>query len=168
MKVQPIILTGKVVQLEPLTENHVPNLTISGQDESIWQYMLYNTIRTEQQMRAWVLDLLDRQTKGTDLPFAVIHLESEKVIGSTRYLNIQPYDRALEIGGTWYAVEFQRTAVNTECKYLLLKHAFEELKCIRVQFKTDLRTLATSPGTNRSSQGRYFTQPYDHTGWIYP
>jgi len=139
MKVQPIILTGKVVQLEPLTENHVPNLTISGQDESIWQYMLYNTIRTEQQMRAWVLDLLDRQTKGTDLPFAVIHLESEKVIGSTRYLNIQPYDRALEIGGTWYAVEFQRTAVNTECKYLLLKHAFEELKCIRVQFKTDLR-----------------------------
>ena len=139
MEVQPIILGGKVVRLEPLSESHVPDLTISGQDESIWQYMLYNTIRTEQQMHSWVLDLLDRQTKGTDLPFAVIHLESGKVIGATRYLNIRPQDQALEIGGTWYSVEFQRTAVNTECKYLLLKHAFEGLKCIRVQFKTDLR-----------------------------
>ena len=139
MEVQPIILAGKVVRLEPLSESHVPDLTISGQDESIWHYMLYNTIRTEQQMHSWVLDLLDRQTKGTDLPFAVIHLESGRVIGATRYLNIRPQDRALEIGGTWYAVEFQRTAVNTESKYLLLKHAFEGLKCIRVQFKTDLR-----------------------------
>ncbi|HLE52246.1 MAG TPA: GNAT family protein, partial [Anaerolineales bacterium] len=139
MKIQTIILTGKVVRLEPLSESHVPDLTISGQDESIWQYMLYNTIHTEQQMRSWVLDLLDRQTKGTDLPFTVIHLDSGRAIGATRYLNIRPQDRALEIGGTWYAVEFQRTAVNTECKYLLLKHAFEGLKCIRVQFKTDLR-----------------------------
>jgi RimJ/RimL family protein N-acetyltransferase len=139
MEVQPIILAGKMVRLEPLSESHVPDLTISGQDESIWQYMLYNTIRTEQQMRSWVLDLLDRQSKGTDLPFAVIHLDSGRVIGATRYLNIRPQDRALEIGGTWYAVEFQRTAVNTECKYLLLQHAFERLKCIRVQFKTDLR-----------------------------
>ena len=139
MEVQPIILGGKVVRLEPLSESHVPDLTISGQDESIWQYMLYNTIHTEQQMRSWVLDLLDRQTKGTDLPFAVIHLESGRVIGATRYLNIRPQDRTLEIGGTWYAVEFQRTAVNTEYKYLLLKYAFERLECIRVQFKTDLR-----------------------------
>ena len=139
MEVQPIILGGKVVRLEPLSESHVPDLTISGQDESIWQYMLYNTIHTEQQMRSWVLDLLDRQTKGTDLPFTVIHLDSGRAIGATRYLNIRPQDRALEIGGTWYSVEFQRTAVKTECKYLLLKHAFEGLKCIRVQFKTDLR-----------------------------
>ena len=139
MEVQPIILAGKVVRLEPLSESHVPDLTISGQAESIWHYMLYNTIRTEQQMRSWVLDLLAQQAKGTDLPFAVIHLESGRVIGATRYLNIRPQDRALEIGGTWYAVEFQRTAVNTESKYLLLKHAFEGLKCIRVQFKTDLR-----------------------------
>ncbi|OGO65001.1 MAG: GNAT family N-acetyltransferase [Chloroflexi bacterium RBG_19FT_COMBO_50_10] len=139
MEVQPIILVGKVVRLEPLSESHVPELTISGQDESIWHYMLYNTIRTEQQMRSWVLNLLAQQAKGTDLPFAVIHLESGRVIGATRYLNIRPQDRGLEIGGTWYAVKFQRTAVNTECKYLLLKHAFEGLKCIRVQFKTDLR-----------------------------
>ncbi|OGO10694.1 MAG: GNAT family N-acetyltransferase [Chloroflexi bacterium RBG_16_47_49] len=139
MEVQPIILVGKVIRLEPLSESHVPELTISGQDESIWHYMLYNTIRTEQQMRSWVLNLLAQQAKGTDLPFAVIHLESGRVIGATRYLNIRPQDRGLEIGGTWYAVKFQRTAVNTECKYLLLKHAFEGLKCIRVQFKTDLR-----------------------------
>ena len=139
MEVQPIILAGNLVRLEPLSESHVPDLTISGQDENIWQYMLYSTIRTEQQMRSWVLDLLAQQAKGTDLPFAVIHLESGRVIGATRYLNIRPQDRALEIGGTWYSVEFQRTAVNTECKYLLLKYAFERLECIRVQFKTDLR-----------------------------
>lgn len=139
MEVRPVILTGNVVRLEPLSESHVTELTISGQDESIWRYMRYSTIRTEQQMRSWVLDLLTLQSQGTDLPFAVIHLESQRAIGATRYLNIQPQDRGLEIGGTWYAVEFQQTAVNTECKYLLLKHAFEKLSCIRVQFKTDLR-----------------------------
>lgn len=139
MEVRPVILTGNVVRLEPLSESHVTELTISGQDESIWRYMRYSTIRTEQQMRSWVLDLLTLQSQGTDLPFAVIHLKSQRAIGATRYLNIQPQDRGLEIGGTWYAVEFQQTAVNTECKYLLLKHAFEKLSCIRVQFKTDLR-----------------------------
>jgi N-acetyltransferase len=75
--------------------------------------------------------------KGGDLPFAVIHLESGRVAGATRYLNIMPKDRGLEMGGTWYGKEFQRTAVNTECKYLLLKHAFEMLNVIRVQLKTD-------------------------------
>jgi RimJ/RimL family protein N-acetyltransferase len=68
-----------------------------------------------------------------------IHLESGRVAGATRYLNIVPQDRGLEIGGTWYGPEFQRTVVNTECKYLLLSHAFERLGCIRVQLKTDLR-----------------------------
>ena len=139
MEVRPVILTGNVVRLEPLSENHVTDLTISGQDESIWRYMRYSTICTEQQMRSWVLDLLALQAQGTDLPFAVVHLKSKRAIGATRYLNIQPQDRGLEIGGTWYAIEYQQTAVNTECKYLLLKNAFEKLNCIRVQFKTDLR-----------------------------
>ena len=90
-------------------------------------------------MRGWVLDILEREKKGGDLPFAVIHLASGKVAGATRYLNIAPKDRGLEVGGTWYGTEFQRTAVNTECKYLLLGHAFETLKAIRVQIKTDSR-----------------------------
>ena len=90
-------------------------------------------------MRNWVLDILEREKRGGDLPFVAIHLESGRVAGATRYLNIFPNDRGLEIGGTWYGAEFQRTAVNTECKYLLLQHAFETLKAIRVQIKTDSR-----------------------------
>ncbi len=135
----PVTLTGHVVRLEPLSESHLPGLTAAGQDETIWKYMLYGRIHTEEQMRGWVLDLLNRQKAGTDLPFAVIHLASGRVAGATRYLEMRPGHRGLEIGGTWYGREFQRTAVNTECKYLLLKYAFEMLDCIRVQFKADAR-----------------------------
>ena len=90
-------------------------------------------------MLAWVRDILTRQAAGADLAFAVIHLASGCAIGATRYLEIRPPHRSLEVGGTWYATGFQRTAVNTECKYLLLRHAFEALGCIRVQFKADAR-----------------------------
>jgi RimJ/RimL family protein N-acetyltransferase len=139
LNVEPVTLTGRYVRLEPLSESHIPDLAVAANDEDIWRYMLYGTIRTEADMRSWVEDILNRQRGGTDLPFAVIHLVSGKAIGATRYLEIRPEHRGLEIGGTWYAVAYQRTAVNTECKYLLLRHAFETLGCIRVQFKTDQR-----------------------------
>ncbi len=130
---------GRFVRLEPLTEAHVPALAAVGCDDRIWQLMLYGMIRTEDDMRIWVRYLLDRAAAGTDLPFAVIHLASGRVAGATRYLEIRPEHRGLEIGGTWYGLEFQRTTVNTECKYLLLRHAFETLGTIRVQFKADVR-----------------------------
>ena len=139
LTVQPATLTGQVVRLEPLTAAHVPALAVAGADEDIWHYMLYGPVTTEAQMREWVQDLLARQAGGTDLPFAVIHLETGRAAGCTRYMDIQPQNRGLEIGGTWYGTAYQRTAVNTECKYLLLSHAFEELGCLRVQLKTDLR-----------------------------
>ena len=147
--IQPVTLTGRYVRLEPLSESHVPDLAVAGNDEGIWRYMLYGTIRTEADMRGWVEDILNRQRGGTDLPFAVIHLESGKAIGATRYLDIRPEHRGLEIGGTWYAVVHQRTAVNTECKYLLLRHAFETLGCIRVQFKTDQRNKRSQRALER-------------------
>jgi RimJ/RimL family protein N-acetyltransferase len=139
MEVLPVVLTGRVVRLEPLSEVHVPDLTLAAQDESIWRYLVYGVIRTEKQMRALVQELLERQARGTDVPFAVIHLETNRAVGSTRYMDIRPQHRGLEIGGTWYAPAVQRTAVNTESKYLLLRHAFETLGCIRVQFKADSR-----------------------------
>lgn len=139
MKLTPLTLTGRVVRLEPLSLAHVPDLHEAGQDEDIWRLMVYGPVRTEADMRALVEELLRRQKRGTDLPFAVIHRESERAIGCTRFMNYAPADRGVEIGGTWYAPAFQRTAVNTECKYLLLKTAFETLGCVRVQFKTDLR-----------------------------
>jgi RimJ/RimL family protein N-acetyltransferase len=135
----PITLEGRSVRLEPLSEAHVPALTTVGIDDRIWQYMVYGQIHNKDDMRKWVLNLLDGQAAGTDLPFAVIHLASGRVAGATRYLDIRPAHKSLEIGGTWYGLEFQHTIVNTECKYLLLRYAFEKLGTIRVQFKADLR-----------------------------
>lgn len=137
MEIKPVVLIGKFVRLEPLSEAHIPGLTEIGAGRDFWNFMLYGDIKTEADMRNWVLDIMERGKKGSDLPFVAIHLESGRVAGATRYLNIMPKDRGLEIGGTWYGLDFQRTAVNTECKYLLLKHAFEVLGFIRVQLKTD-------------------------------
>jgi RimJ/RimL family protein N-acetyltransferase len=139
LSVQPITLTGRVVRLEPLSLAHVPDLAVAGAHPDIWRFMVYPPARTEADMRNWVEDLLARQARGTDVPFAVVHQPSGRAVGATRYMDIQPANQALEIGGTWYAPEHQRTAVNTESKYLLLTHAFERLGCARVQLKTDLR-----------------------------
>jgi N-acetyltransferase len=139
LNVQPVTLTGKIVRLAPLDLSYNPELTTAGQDENIWKYMRYGIIANEADMHHFVTSLLVLQERGTDLPFVVIHLESQIAVGMTRYMNIETANRALEIGGTWYSPQFQRTGVNTECKFLLLQHAFETLACVRVQIKTDLR-----------------------------
>jgi N-acetyltransferase len=135
----PVTLTGNIVKLSPLSEAHVSGLAAVGCDDRIWRLMLYGNIRTEEDMRHWVKSLLEGQAAGTDLPFVVTHIPSGRVAGATRFMEIRSEHRGLEIGGTWYGLEFQRTAVNTECKYLLLKYAFEVMCAIRVQFKADLR-----------------------------
>ncbi|HUH97575.1 MAG TPA: GNAT family protein [Anaerolineales bacterium] len=149
MEVAPLTLVGKVVRLEPLSEAHVAGLTAVGMSEDIWRWMPYGVMKNEEEIRGWVRELLSRAANGTDRPFAVIHLASGRVAGATRYMDIHPKDYALEIGGTWYGVEFQRTAVNTESKYLLLRHAFEGLKCIRVQLKADLRNTRSQKAIER-------------------
>jgi N-acetyltransferase len=149
MEVKPVTLQGKYVRLEPMTEEHVPGLAEIGAGQTFWDFMVYGNIQTVDDMRNWVIDLLSRAEKGTDLPFVAIQLASGRVAGATRYLNIMPNDRGLEIGGTWYGPEFQRTPVNTECKYLLMCHAFETLGCIRVQLKTDLRNERSQKAIER-------------------
>jgi RimJ/RimL family protein N-acetyltransferase len=149
MNVEPVVLTGNYVRLEPLSEAHVPGLTVAGGDPSIWRFMLYGEVTSEDRMADWVRDILSRKAAGTDQPFAVIHLASGKVAGATRYMDIRPAHRGLEIGGTWYGKEYQRTAVNTECKYLLLQHAFKVLGCIRVQIKTDARNERSQKAIER-------------------
>jgi RimJ/RimL family protein N-acetyltransferase len=149
MEIKPVVLTGKHVRLEPMTEEHVAGLAEIGTGQSFWHFMVYGAINTVEDMHNWVLDILSRAQKGTDLPFVAVHLESGRVAGATRYLNILPQDRGLEIGGTWYGLEFQRTPVNTESKYLLLQHAFETLGCIRVQLKTDLRNERSQKAIER-------------------
>ena len=147
--VQPVTLSGKSVRLVPMTVEHISGLAEIGVGQPFWDFMLYGNINNEDDMRSWVLDILSRAEKGTDLPFVAIHLASGRVAGATRYLNIMPHDRGLEIGGTWYGTEFQRTTVNTECKYLLLSHAFDTLGCIRVQLKTDLRNERSQKAIER-------------------
>jgi RimJ/RimL family protein N-acetyltransferase len=138
MNVQPITLEGRWVRLEPLAERHVLDLAEAAQDDDIWSYMPA-VLKTEEQMRDWIAAAQAQQATGTQLPFAIVDRAADRAIGSTRYLNITPNDRGLEIGWTWLARPAWRTAVNTECKYLLLRHAFESLGCIRVQLKTDKR-----------------------------
>lgn len=149
MEIKPVVLEGRHVRLEPMTETHVPALAEIGVGHDFWDFMVYGKMETEEDMRGWVREILSRAEKGTDLPFVVLHLETGRVAGATRYLNIMPADRGLEVGGTWYGLDFQRTAVNTECKYLLLKHAFETLGCIRVQLKTDLRNERSQKAIER-------------------
>ena len=147
--ISPIILNGKYVRLEPMMEDHIPGLAEIGVGQTFWDFMLYGRMESVEDMCNWVRDILSRAQNGTDLPFVAIHVASGKVAGATRYLNIMPKDRGLEIGGTWYGTEYQRTTVNTECKYLLLTHAFEKLGCIRVQLKTDLRNVRSQKAIER-------------------
>ena len=149
MKVEPVTLVGRVVRLEPISEAHVRDLAKVGLEEEIWRYMRYGKMKSSEQLQAWVEELLEQQERGTDLPFAVIHLEENAAVGCTRYLNIDRTDHSVEIGGTWYGLDYQGTLVNTECKYLLMKHAFEVLGCVRVWFKTDSRNLHSQRALER-------------------
>ncbi|MCU0485210.1 MAG: GNAT family N-acetyltransferase [Anaerolineales bacterium] len=141
MDIKPITLVGRTVRLVPLSEAHVPGLARVGLDDSIWRLMRYGEMRTEADIHRFVTRLLQKQAAGTDLPFAVVLIASGEPIGCTRYMDIDQDDRSVEIGGTWYGTAYQGSGVNTECKYLLLSYAFENLGCIRVHFKTDLRNV---------------------------
>jgi N-acetyltransferase len=130
----PITLEGRHVRLEPLTEAHLDGLCETGLDASLWQIANIR-VTTRKEMRAYI----EAAQGATQRAFAVIHKASGRVAGSTRYMNWEPAHARLEIGSTWYGVEFQRTAVNTECKYLLFTYAFETLRMNRVELKTDAR-----------------------------
>lgn len=149
MVVKPIVLMGRFVRLEPLSVKHSVDLAKIGLDDTIWKFMPYGRMRNEEDIRNWVNTILDQTAKGTDLPYVVIHLASGRVAGTTRYMEIRSEHFGLEIGGTWYGEEFRRTRVNTECKYLLLRQAFEAYDCIRVQLKTDSRNQQSQRAIER-------------------
>jgi RimJ/RimL family protein N-acetyltransferase len=136
MVVAPIVLEGRHVRLEPLANAHLAGLAAVGLDRELWRW-IPTPVRTMEEMSAYVETALREQEQGTSLPFALAEKSTGRLMGSTRYGNIDRTHRRVEIGWTWVAREWQRTAVNTEAKYLLLKHAFESLGCIRVELKTD-------------------------------
>ena len=136
MEFQPVTLEGTHVRLEPLTLNHLDALCQVGLDPELWRWTP-SIVRTPEEMRAYVETALEWQMRGTALPFATVDRITGKVVGSTRFANIEKENRRLEIGWTWVARRWQRTPINTEAKYLMLRHAFETLGYIRVEFKTD-------------------------------
>ncbi|MCU1240639.1 MAG: family N-acetyltransferase [Candidatus Acidoferrum typicum] len=158
MVIAPVILEGQHVRLEPLASNHAAGLAAVGLDEDLWKW-IPTPVRTAEEMSGYVQTALNEQTKGSALPFVLIERSSDRIIGCTRYGNIDRDHHRVEIGWTWVARRWQRTPINTEAKYLLLRHAFETLKCIRVELKTDslnersraaiLRIGATEEGTFR-------------------
>jgi RimJ/RimL family protein N-acetyltransferase len=129
-------LAGRFVRLEPLRRAHLDELCAVGFDPELWRW-IPNRVATRDDMRGYIETALREQETGASLPFVVIHLESGRAIGSTRYGAVNLPNRRVEIGWTWYGRAFQRTPVNTECKLLLLTQAFERLGMIRVEFKTD-------------------------------
>jgi len=136
MPVAPITLTGDAVRLEPLSLDHHPALCQVGLDPAIWRWTSVQ-IATPEEMRSYIEDALRSWESGAALPFATIDRVSGRVVGTTRYGNVDPANRKLEIGWTFVAPAWQRTRINTEAKYLMLRYAFETLGCIRVEFKTD-------------------------------
>lgn len=136
MKIEPVILEGKFVRLEPLQFEHLNGLCEVGLDESLWRWTT-NFIASCDDMKQYVETALDEQKRGVALPFVTIEKSSDKIVGSTRFGNIDVKNRRAEIGWTWIHPNWQRSFVNTEAKYLMLRHAIEIWKCVRVELKTD-------------------------------
>jgi N-acetyltransferase len=136
--VTPITLEGSVVRLEPLRPQHAAILWEAGKDhaEEIFKWIPYR-MKSLEDIQAAVDKALAEQDRGGSVPFVTVERSFSKVIGGTRFMNIDRWNRRVEIGSTWIAPAWQRTAVNSEAKYLMLRHAFEVWKCFRVELKTD-------------------------------
>ena len=145
----PVVLDGRYVRLVPLARDLAEELARAGTEPEIWRYMTVGPRSSLDAMRELIELLLQRQADGLDLPFAVLERAGPRAIGMTRFLDIDRSHRRVEIGGTWYSPEYQRTPVNTECKRLLLGYAFEVEGVQRVQLKTDLRNLRSQRAIER-------------------
>ena len=148
MNLEPVTLQGQHARLEPLRLDHANALSEAVQDGELWK-LWYTAIPTPAAMLDEVQRRLDLQASGSMLPFAVIHLPDERMAGMTTYMHIDSANRRLEIGSTWYRQSLQRTALNTECKRMLLGYAFEQLDCIAVEFRTHWHNSASRRGIER-------------------
>lgn len=139
---KPVALEGKLVKLIPLDLSHQNDLLNAASDGNLWE-LWFTSVPSATTISKYLNSALENQQKGLALPFTIVDKKTNKIVGSTRYLNIEAENRRLEIGATWYAKSVQRTGINTECKYLLLQHAFETLGCIAVEFRTHYHNLAS-------------------------
>jgi RimJ/RimL family protein N-acetyltransferase len=132
-------LAARRVILEPFADEHAGELYVAAQDPRIWEWLDPDASASPHAFGAWFGEAMEAARRGEEVPFAVRDAHSGAVVGSTRYLALTPEHRRLEVGWTWYSPAVWGTAVNPECKLLLLGHAFERLGCMRVELKTDAR-----------------------------
>jgi RimJ/RimL family protein N-acetyltransferase len=169
MNPTPVVLYGETVRLEPLDPSHAEDLLAAGADPDIWRYMPIPQPGSAAEVRKWIDDAWKLAATGEQLPFAIMDAETGRAVGSTRYLEIHRNWRTMEIGWTWLAASVQRSAVNTEVKLLLLKHAFEDHGALRIQFKTDGRNLRSQRAIERLGavkEGVLRKQRINHDGYV--
>jgi N-acetyltransferase len=136
----PLSLRGTHIRLEPLRPEHAAALLEAGKAPEIWDWMPARPL-TPPAMDAWISKALAAQAQGREYPFTVVRAGDDRIIGSTRYLEVQEDDRTVEIGWTWYSPDAWGGAVNPEAKFLLMRHAFEDWRAIRVALKTDINNV---------------------------
>ena len=141
-------LEGEKIRLIPLTKFHREGLLKAASDGKLWE-LWFTSVPSNENIDSYIMKALDDYQKGTALPFVIIDKNDGELIGTTRYCNAMYDHRRVEIGYTWYAKKYQRTGVNTECKYLLLKYAFEVLGCIAVEFRTNWHNLRSRTAISR-------------------
>lgn len=141
-------LTGETVMLLPMEEKHISDLWEAAKPEEIWEFTSGKVGSLEESYKMVESALVDRE-KGISYPFVIKELKTGKIVGSTRFLDVSPFHKSVEIGWTWYNPSVWRTRINTECKFLLLEHAFEKWNLNRVQFKTDARNVRSQKAIER-------------------
>lgn len=137
MRVEPVLLEGDRVRLEPMRRDHLDHLAEAGKYEELWRWTS-NKATTRESMSEYMEAALAGAADGSAVPFVTVDKPSATVVGSTRFGNIDPLNRRVEIGWTWISPTFQRSYVNSEAKYLMLRHAFDVWDCVRVELKTDV------------------------------
>jgi len=145
---KPVTLTGSTVSLVPLSADHEPDLKLAVQDGALWT-LWYTSVPAPDAMHAEIARRLELQESGTMLPFSVLSQPDGRLVGMTTYMNIDSVHRHVEIGSTWYARSVQKTGLNTEAKLLLLAHAFDDLDCIAVEFRTHFMNQASRRAIER-------------------
>lgn len=136
MNVEPVTLTGRRVELRPLSWEHYEELAAISNEDAIWS-LYSNTGQSRDQLRQWIAGCLSNHDAGTCVPFATVDRSSGRIAGCTTFMNIDRPNKRVEVGGTWLGLAFQRTHINTEAKHLMFRHAFEVWGCNRVELKTD-------------------------------
>jgi len=137
MDLTPLTLDGDRVRLEPMSLDHLDELSAAGAFDELWKWTRARAT-TRESMREYMEAAMAEAAQGVAMPFVTVDKASSRIIGSTRFGNIDPFNRRVEIGWTWITPEFQRSYVNSEAKYLMLRQAFEVWDCVRVELKTDV------------------------------